>query len=53
MDKNEFIHYFLPAAEAAGEAYQRLIASVCRSIVRVRKLMALPNSLQSPALALG
>ena len=35
------------------EAYQRLIASVCRSIVRVRKLMALPNSLQSPALALG
>jgi len=31
------------------ETYQRLIASVCRSIVRERKIMALPNSLQSPA----
>ena len=35
------------------EAYQRLIASVCRSIVRERKIMALPNSLQSPAPALA
>jgi flagellar protein FlgJ len=33
------------------EAYQRLIASVCRSIVREREIMALPNSLQSPVLA--